>query len=343
MYYIGMDTSIASLDFAVVDDRGNIKKREKITTSEIGLIEFIKSISKPRTLFLEEGSLASWVVEVCYRHGEKAVVMDPKRNHWIAKDEQKSDPIDAFKIAELARGNFYKEIPHAVGHRKRFRELMLYYHDTVRMRTRLKNIIKAKFRQYGINCTGKTVFMDSYQEEWFSKLDKEPQAQLIIKQLLEQFKCVENNIEAIRKKIIEQAKTYTEINLFRDIPGIDWIHAATFSALIENPYRFSTKKKLWVYAGIGISKKGSSKIVYKEGSNLNYNRILKYSLYQAVHIAITSKGSFFQQKYIYLTLNGKDQKRAFLHICRNLLTIIWTIWKTGEKYRENNFEIKKIA
>lgn len=200
MNYIGMDTSIASLDFAVVDERGTIKNRDKIPTSEIGLLEFIRSIPKPRILFLEEGSLASWIVEVCHRHGEKTVVMDPKRNRWVAKDEQKNDPIDALKIAELARGKFYKEIPHAVGHRKRFRELMLYYHDTVRMQTRLKNIIKAKFRHYGINCTGKTVFMEPYQEEWFSKLDKEPQMQWTIKQLLEQFKCVEKNIEFIRKK-----------------------------------------------------------------------------------------------------------------------------------------------
>lgn len=145
------------------------------------------------------------------------------------------------------------------------------------------------------------------------------------------------------EKVKEQAKTYSEIKLFRDLPGIDWINAATFSALIENPFRFATKKKLWVYAGIGVSKKESSKRVYIEGPNLNYNRILKYALKQASQVAIASKDSYFRQKYIYLTLNGKTPERAFLHICRNLLTIIWTLWRTGKPYREENFEIKTIA
>lgn len=343
MNYIGMDTSIASLDFAVVDERGTIKKRDKIPTSEIGLIKFIRSIPKPRILYLEEGSLASWVVEVCHRHGEEAIVMDPKQNKWIANGDQKNDPLDALKIAELARGKFYKEIHHAIGHRKRFRELMLYYHDTVRTQARLKNIIKAKFRQYGIHCTGKTIFMEEYQENWFSKLNKEPQMQWTIKHLLEQHKCVENIVDAIRKKVKEQAKTYSEIKLFRDLPGIDWINAATFSALIENPFRFATKKKLWTYAGVGVSKKESSKRVYTEGANLNFNRNLKYTLNQAAQVAIMAKDSYFHQKYIYLTLNGITPKRAFLHICRNMLTIIWTLWKTGKPYREENFAIKKIA
>lgn len=343
MNYIGMDTSIASLDFAVSDEKGNIKKKKKIDTSENGLIEFLRTIPKPRTLYCEEGSLASWIVEVCYRHGEKVIIMDPKRNRWISKDEQKTDSIDAIKIAELARGKFYKEISHAVGHRKRFRELMLYYHDTIRMKTRIKNIIKAKFRQYGINCLGKTVFIEKYQEEWLKKLKDNPQQKFIIEQLFKQLEIYQNQIDELLNKIKTQCKTYAEIKHFRDLPGIDWINAATISALLENPHRFATKKKIWTYAGIGVSKKTSAKIIYQEKSNQNYNRLLKYTLYQAVQVAISSNDNYFRRKYIYLTLNGKTPRRAFLQICRNYLTIIWTIWRTGNPYREKLFEIKKNA
>ena len=336
MHYIGMDTSIASLDFAVVNERGKIKKRTKINTSEKGLIEFMRLIPKPRILFAEEGSLASWVAEVCYRHGEKVIIMDPKQNHWISRDEDKNDSIDALKIAELARGNFYKEISHAVGHRKRFRELMLYYHDTVRMQTRLKNVIKAKFRQYGVNCQGQTIFIEKYQKEWFLKLQKEPQSQWMIKLLLDQYKSVREQIESIKAKIKSQAKTYSEIKLFREMPGIDWINAATFSALIENPFRFATRKKLWRYAGIGIAKKSSSTIIYKEQSNRNYNRLLKYTLKQAVRVTLASKNNPFRQKYIALILKGVDSKKAFLKICRSFLTTLWTMWERGEHYRFEN-------
>jgi len=40
------------------------------------------------------------------------------------------------------------------------------YHDNVRGTTRIKNKIKAKFRQNGILCTGSTVYLEAYREEW---------------------------------------------------------------------------------------------------------------------------------------------------------------------------------
>lgn len=332
MHYIGMDTSIATLEFTVIDEKGEIKNKKVITTSEKGLIEYLKGIPKPRTLYIEEGSLAGWIVEVCYRHGEKVIVMDPKQNHWICKSEEKSDPIDSIKIAQLARGNFYKEIPHAVGHRKRFRELVLYYHDTIRAQTRLKNIIKAKFRQYGINCTGNTIYNEKHQEEWLIKLNDHSQQQFMIKQLFENLKIIQKQIGEILIKIKTQCKTYAEIEYFRNVPGIGWINGATISALIENPYRFASKKKIWKYAGIGIVKKTSSKVVYSEKANKNYNRILKYTIKQATKAALSST-NFFSQKYTYLILKGIPPKRASLRISRLLLTVIWSIWKKGENYQ----------
>jgi len=36
-------------------------------------------------------------------------------------------------------------------------------------------------------------------------------------------------------------------------PGMGLIHASTVSAIIEVPHRFAYKKKLWMYAGIGLA------------------------------------------------------------------------------------------
>ena len=119
---------------------------------------------------MEEGSLAAWALETCIHYGEKLVITDAKKNHWIGSSGQKDDAIDALKLAQLARGGYIKEVHHPVGHRRRFRELMIAYHDTVRSTTRIKNKIKAKFRQNGIQCTGVTVYSETYREEWERKL-----------------------------------------------------------------------------------------------------------------------------------------------------------------------------
>jgi len=169
MNYIGMDTHISTLDFAVVNDRGELKKAYKIKTSAKGLIHFLQSVPKPRKLFIEEGCLAGWVVETCYAFGENVVVTDPKRNRWIGP-----------------------------------------------------------------------------------------------------------------------------------------IHSAAFSGILENPHRFSKKSKIWKYAGFAKMKKGSGGKTTREKLTKNYNRILKYTIKQAVQAAIKAKKNPIRDQYLELTLVKKS-------------------------------------
>ena len=177
MHYVGMDCHISTLDFAVVNEGGRLVKARSVATSVNGFMEFVKNVPPPRTIYMEEGTLAAWALETCIRFKEKLVITDSKKNHWIGSSGQKDDPLDALKLAQLARGGYVKEIHHPVGQRRRFRELMEAYHDTVRSTTRIKNKIKTKFRQNGIQCTGVTVFLETYLEEWMGKL---PQVTLLL-------------------------------------------------------------------------------------------------------------------------------------------------------------------
>ena len=131
MHYIGMDTHITTLDFAVINEAGRLIKAQSIPTSVKGFMEFVKQVPAPRTIYIEEGNLAAWALENCVRFGEKLVITDPKENHWIGSSGQKADALDARKLAQLARGGYIKEIHHPLGDRRRFRELMQAYHDTV--------------------------------------------------------------------------------------------------------------------------------------------------------------------------------------------------------------------
>ncbi|MBN2143836.1 MAG: hypothetical protein JW774_04345 [Candidatus Aureabacteria bacterium] len=95
MNIIAMDVHMASIDAAVVNERGNLVTRTKTATSEKTIIQFSQSIKKPRTIYIEERTLAAWMVDLCHAHGEHLVVTDPKQNRWIAKGGNKSDEVDA--------------------------------------------------------------------------------------------------------------------------------------------------------------------------------------------------------------------------------------------------------
>jgi transposase len=333
MNYIGMDSHISTLEFAVVNEAGRLVKVNRVATSVNGFMGFVKAVPPPRTIYMEEGTLAAWALETCIRFGEKLVITDPKKNHWISSSGQKDDSVDALKLAQLARGGYIKEIRHPVGQRRRFRELMIAYHDTVRSTTRIKNKIKARFRQNGIPCTGATVYSETHREDWKGKLPQETILLLILDNLWRQLEQSEQTEKELLAAARVQAKQYPEIKLFRDIPGIGFIHAATISAILENPYRFADKRKVWMYAGLGIMTRSSGGKTYSEKLSTDYNRLLKYTLKQAAEAAIHAKDNPFRRKYLDMTLiHGIAPHRAKLTIARDMLATMWAMWRKGEKY-----------
>ena len=183
MNYIGVDCHISSLDFAVVNERGITTKRAKVNTGVKEFIDFLKAVPKPRKIFIEEGELADWLLETSLKHKERLIITDPKINKWIGKAGQKDDTIDAEKLAQLARGKYIKEIYHPVNHRRRFKELIFAYHDTVKSQARIKNKIKAGFRKNGIKCSGTTVYSAKHRGRWRKKLTQNKVTQLVVEEL----------------------------------------------------------------------------------------------------------------------------------------------------------------
>ncbi|NTV84587.1 MAG: cytidine deaminase, partial [Bacteroidales bacterium] len=239
-----------------------------------------------RQVIIEEGPLAAWLLEICTTNGEHLIISDPKHNHWIGASGEKEDALDAEKLAQLARGGYIKEIHHPLGQRRRFRELITAYHDTNKSIVRVKNKIKAKFLQNGIQCPGKTVYLSKHRIEWRKKLPQEPALLVIIDSLWQQLDQIQDNLETILAETKLQAKRYPEIALIDEIPGIGFIIAATIVAILENPHRFANKRKVWAYAGLGISRKSSANKTYSEKLGKEYNRTLKCVVEEAAQVAI---------------------------------------------------------
>jgi transposase len=334
MHYIGIDCHITTLEFAVVDETGRLVKAERVDTSKKNLITFIKGIKSPRVVYIEEGTLAGWILETCTGYGEKLVITNPKVNRWISSSGQKNDKLDAVKLAQLARGGYIKEVHHSVGQRRRFRELILAYHDTVRSGTRIKNKIKAKFRGNGIQCSGETIYKKRYREEWRKKLPDDQGLLMIVDNLwlqMDQFEEAEREILAAVKG---QARQYPEIKQFQALSGVGFITAATISAILETPWRFANKRKVWMYAGLGIVRRGSGEKVYSEKLTKDYNRLLKYAIKQAAAAAIQANDNPFRRKYLEITLlHGVASHRAKLTIARDMLAVMLAMWRKGEEYR----------
>jgi len=65
----------------------------------------------------------------------------------------------------------------------------------------------------------------------------------------------------------------------------------------------------------------------------DYNRLLKYTIKQAVQAAIRTEDNPFRRKYLDMTLlHGVAPNLARLTVARDMLATMWAMWKKGEKY-----------
>ena len=139
--------------------------------------------------------------------------------------------------------------------------------------------------------------------------------------------------EELLGHIRKQSRQYPEIKRFKQMPGIGTVHAATISAIVETPHRFAHKKKLWMYAGLGLAEKSSGEKVYSRSLTRSYNRLLKNALKQAAEAAIIAKDNQFIRQYLRLMIEkGMPSHRAKLTVARSILATIYGIWKSGEDY-----------
>ena len=83
------------------------------------------------------------------------VCSHPQANAWIAKDADKSDRIDAYKLAELLRLNRLKEVHYAAdAQRREFKTVVQHYDELTSQQARLKTKLKARLRMQGVIVRG---------------------------------------------------------------------------------------------------------------------------------------------------------------------------------------------
>jgi transposase len=108
--YIGMDVHQAAISVAVMDAGGKLIMEGLLETKAATIVEFIRGLQGTLSLTFEEGTSAAWLHDLLKPH-VRLVVCDPRKSALL-KDGNKSDRIDARKLAELLRGNQLHPVYH---------------------------------------------------------------------------------------------------------------------------------------------------------------------------------------------------------------------------------------
>src|SRR6266508_1694313 len=137
--YVGLDLGSSNFHQVAVNDAGASRINREFTTSEANLIKAFSDQRGEIHVHLEAGELAPWAASIIRPWLTRVVCSHPQTNAWIAKDADKCDRVDAYKLAELLRLNRFKEVHYPQEQRRReFKTLVQHYDELTQQQARLR-------------------------------------------------------------------------------------------------------------------------------------------------------------------------------------------------------------
>src|SRR5690349_14636484 len=261
--YIGLDVHQATISVAVMDSQGKLIMESILETKASTILEFLAGLRGALSVTFEEGTWAAWLYDLLKRHVAHLILCNPSKNAMI-KHGNKSEKIDARKLADRLRLNDLKPVYHGETRVRMLRELARSYLTVVKDLSRVMNRLKALYRSWAIPCAGRDVYYRRHRSEW---LDKIPEAgtRRRAEQLYQQLDLLQQLRQQARSELLAESRKHAITARLRQIPSLGPIRCALAVALIQTPYRFRSKRQLWTYSGLGLETRDSGEYHYVRG------------------------------------------------------------------------------
>ena len=335
--YVGLDLGSSSFHQTVLNQEGTMIVNGSFPTSEASLRRAFAKLPGEIHVHLEAGELAPWASSVIAPLVRRVVCSHPKHNAWIAKDSDKCDRVDAYKLADLLRLNRFKEVHYAPDQPRRdFKQLVLHYDELTAHQARWKTKLKARLRMQGVIVTGERLFSPAGRQAVLAQVES-VDVRAALAQIYEVLDQSVTAQQQARLLLLRAAQAFSEIKLLRTVPGVGPIGACRFSAYIHTPQRFSSKRKLWKYSRLSVSHRSSNgkplrrpKLDYTSGCGR-----LKDVSRKAFEAALRSRAdNGFKRTYQRALETTHDKTHARLTVQRKILATMRAIWLSRTPYRD---------
>jgi transposase len=348
--YIGMDVHKETISIAVMNSDGKVVMESIIETKASTILQSIQGIRGDLQVTFEEGTWAAWLHDLLKPHVTELVVCDPRKNALL-KDGNKSDKIDARKLADLLRGGYLRSVYHGENGLRTLKELARSYLTISKDLTRVMNRVKALYRSWGILCVGQQVYTPRYRAEWLNKIG-ETGVRRRAEFFYQQLDALRALRQDVRRDLLAESQKQSAMKILREIPTIGPVRAALLIALIQTPHRFRTKRQLWTYSGLAVDTRDSAQHRYVAGQlqrskkpqqvrglNKNHNHDMKAIFKSAATMASSREGPF-HDFYQGLLIKGMKPAMARLTLARKIAAITLILWKKGAHFDAEHLKLQ---
>jgi transposase len=325
--YVGLDLSRKRLDWQALLADGECLDAGACPPDSDGLDHLVLRLDReerPVLAAIESMTGARFIHDRLELAGWDVRIADAVRVKGLAPLACKTDRIDAWVLAELARRDLVPEIwlpdPGVGAERERAR----FHLFLVRKRTALKNRVHAILFQHGLQAplddlfgAGGRRFLERTQlpEPWRSTVGAS----------LHLIDALEEQIDTLERELRRLGSEHRYLPLLMTAPGIGWVLGATIAAVIGDIARFPAAAKLVDYTGLCPRVRRSGEVDRRGALSKHGPPYLRWALIEAAHNAIRSHPPY--RARAERTRERLGHKRggaiAAITVARSLAEAIW--------------------
>ena len=335
MLYAGLDLSRQRLDVHLLDEEGRTVEVTAVRPDADALRTLVARMDRhgqPVSAAIESMNGARFVHDQLELAGWDVAIADAQKVKGLAPLAAKTDKIDAWVLAELARRDLVPAIwlpdPSVRAERERARFRL----HLVRHRTALKNRIHATLIAFGHPVPVSDLFGTSGRELLGRLAIPEPWATTLATSL-RFVDELDAEITACERELRAQGADHPYVPLLMTVPGIAWVLGYTIAAEIGDIGRFASAKKLTGYTGLCPFVRQSGRRDDRGPLAKNGPKYLRWALIEAAtHAARHPVYHDHYERTKQRLGRQRGSKVARVEVARELSTAIWHMLTKNEPF-----------
>jgi transposase len=335
MLYAGLDLSRQRLDVHVLDEIGRTVAVTAVRPDGDALRTLARTVApagQAVTAAIESMTGARFVHDQLELAGWEVEIADAQKVKGLAPLAAKTDRIDAWVLAELARRELVPAIwlpdPTVRAERERARFRL----HLVRHRTALKNRVHATLMTFGhpvalsdlFGLAGRRLLAGlDIPEPWATSLATSLR---LVDQL-------DQEIETCTGELRAMGADHPAVPLLLTAPGIGWVLAYTIASELGDVSRFASPKKLVGYTGLCPFVRQSGRRDDRGPLAKNGPKFLRWALIEAATHA--ARHPAYRDRYERTKRRlgrQRGSKVARVEVARDLATAIWHMLTTNQAF-----------
>lgn len=331
--FIGIDVSLASSAFCVLDEHGQVLRRAQVESEPEAFIAFLRDLPwSVEAIGLEAGPLSQWLHRSLREAGFDLVLMETRQVKAVLKAMPvKTDRRDAEGIAQLLRMGWFRPVYCKSVSAQEMRALLSARKVVQKALLDIEQSLRGVLRNFGLKLG--PVSKGRYEARVHELIAGNTALECAAAAILNARATLRDELAALQRRVLDLARQDKACQLMMTMPGVGTVVALTVRAAIDDPARFGSSRDVGPWVGLTPRREQSGERDVVGHITKAGDASLRTALFNAATVLMHRARPCWLKAWGMQVARRRGQKRATVAVARRIGVVLHRMWMDGTEFR----------